>query len=140
MLLRLAYLAVTNASVAVRLLPMSDHAKDTELLALRHQLTVLERQLGTEKVKFTPADRAFLAALLVRLQRDQLRRLRLLVHPDTILRWHRDLIRRRHGTLSRPKRPGRPALAENLIRPGGIRCAGSAGSRARTLESVLTHG
>nr|WP_237693356.1 hypothetical protein [Streptomyces sp. SID2888] len=64
-MLRLAYLAVTNAFAALRLLPMSDHAKDTEILALRHQLTVLERQLGTEKVKFTPTDRAFLAALLI---------------------------------------------------------------------------
>jgi hypothetical protein len=44
---------------------------------------LLERQLGTESVKFTPADRAFLAALLVRLQQGQLRRLRLLVRPET---------------------------------------------------------
>ncbi|MEV6057482.1 hypothetical protein [Streptomyces sp. NPDC052107] len=65
MLLRLAYLAITNTFATLRLLPLSDHAKDMEILALRHQLTVLERQLGTNKVKFTPEDRAFLAALLV---------------------------------------------------------------------------
>ncbi|MCX4458272.1 integrase core domain-containing protein [Streptomyces sp. NBC_01340] len=116
MLLRLAYLAVVNAFAALRLLPITDHAKDTEILALRHQLTVLERQLGAEKVKFTPADRAFLAALLVRLQRGQLRRLRLLVHPETILRWHRDLIRRRHDRLIRPKRPGRPPTERSIRR------------------------
>jgi hypothetical protein len=68
-LLRLAYLAVTNIFAVLRLLPMSDRDKDTEILALRHQLAVLERQLGDEKVRFTPADRAFLAALLHRLPR-----------------------------------------------------------------------
>jgi putative transposase len=31
---------------------MSDRDEDVEILALRHQLTVLERQLGTEKVQF----------------------------------------------------------------------------------------
>jgi hypothetical protein len=67
-----------------RLFPMSDRDKDTEILALRHQIAVLERQLGNEKVRFTPADRAFLAALLHRLPREALRRLRLLVRPDTI--------------------------------------------------------
>jgi hypothetical protein len=82
-LLRLAHLAVTNAFAALRLLPITDHDNDTEILALRHQLTVLERQLDAERVKFTPPDRAFLAALLVRFQRGQLRRLRLLVHPET---------------------------------------------------------
>ncbi|MEV0615401.1 hypothetical protein AB0I81_18935 [Nonomuraea sp. NPDC050404] len=48
MLLRLAYLAVTNAFAALRLLPMSDRDKDTEILVLRHQVMVLERQLGAD--------------------------------------------------------------------------------------------
>ncbi|WP_066374956.1 hypothetical protein [Herbidospora mongoliensis] len=48
MLLRLAYLAVTNAFAALRLLPMGDRDKDVEILALRHQITVLERQLGAD--------------------------------------------------------------------------------------------
>ena len=64
MLLRLAYLTVTNTFAVLRLFPMSDRDEDTETLALRHQLAVLQRQLGNEKVRFTPADRAFLAALL----------------------------------------------------------------------------
>ncbi|MGW7006910.1 hypothetical protein ACWGCW_29900 [Streptomyces sp. NPDC054933] len=46
MLLRLTYLAVTNAFAALRPLPMSDRAKDAEIMALRHQNTLLERQLG----------------------------------------------------------------------------------------------
>ncbi|MGW5689173.1 hypothetical protein, partial [Nonomuraea sp. NPDC003754] len=91
MLLRLAYLAVTNAFAALRLLPMGDRDKDIEILALRHQITVLERQLGDDTwVRFAPEDRAVLAALLTSLPRDILRRVRLLVRPDTVLRWHRD--------------------------------------------------
>ena len=67
MLLRLAYPGVTNALAMLRLLSMSDPAKDAEILALRHQIMVLQRQLHGQKVRFTPADRAFLAALLHRL-------------------------------------------------------------------------
>jgi hypothetical protein len=65
-LLRLAYLGVTNTLALLRLLPMSDRAKDAEILALRHQITVLERQLQGTKVRFTPADRAFLATCSAR--------------------------------------------------------------------------
>lgn len=46
MLLRLAYLTMANAFAVLHLLPMSDQGKDIEILALRHQITVLERQLG----------------------------------------------------------------------------------------------
>ena len=67
MLFRLAYLGVTNALALLRLLPMSDRAKDAEILALRHQITILERHLRGEKVQFGQADRALLAALLHRL-------------------------------------------------------------------------
>ena len=94
MLLRLTYLAVTNAFAALRLLPMSDRDKDAEILALRHQLTVLQRQLGPTRARFAREDRAFLAALLQPLSRASLRRLPLIISLDTVLRWHRDLIRR----------------------------------------------
>jgi transposase InsO family protein len=97
----------------LRLLPMSDRDKDIEILALRHQITVLERQLGQERVQFAPADRAFLAALLHRLPRNVLRRLRLLVRPDTVLRWHRNLLARRHA-LSKAKQPGRPRTVRSV--------------------------
>lgn len=46
MLLRLAYLTITNAFAALRLLPRGDRDKDIEILALRHQIAVFERQLG----------------------------------------------------------------------------------------------
>jgi hypothetical protein len=89
-LLRLAYLTASNTFAMQRLLPMGDRDKDVEILALRHQIAVLERQLDKQKVRFTSDDRAFLAALLHRLPLQVLRRLRLLVRPDTVLRWHRD--------------------------------------------------
>ncbi|WP_394378378.1 integrase core domain-containing protein [Saccharopolyspora spinosa] len=114
MLLRLAYLGVTNTFAMLRLLPMSDRDKDVEILALRHQITVLERQLGQARVRFTPADRAIMAALLYPLPRNLLHRLRLLVRPDTVLRWHRNLVTRRHATLSKPKRPGRPRIIRSI--------------------------
>ncbi|MFB4304305.1 integrase core domain-containing protein [Actinomadura sp. NTSP31] len=114
MLLQLAYLAVTNAFAILRLLPASDRDKDTEILVLRHQLAVLERQLGGQKVRFTLTDRAFLAALLHRLTPEALRRMRLLVRPDTVLRWQRDLIAGRHAARSRPKRPGRPPTVRSI--------------------------
>ncbi|TKA01216.1 hypothetical protein FCI23_40870 [Actinacidiphila oryziradicis] len=106
MLLRLAHLGVSNVFSMLRLLPMSDRDKDVEILALRHQITVLERQLNGQRVRFTPADRAFLAALLHQLPTQVLRRIRLLVRPDTLLRWHRDLIARRHASH----------LAEQVVR------------------------
>jgi transposase len=113
-LLRLAYLGVTNALALLRLLPMGDRDKDAEILALRHQITVLERQLHGDRVRFTPADRAWLAALLHPLQRTVLNHLRLLVRPETVLRWHRDLVARRHALRSRPPRPGRPPTVRSI--------------------------
>ena len=114
MLLRLAYLGVTNAFALLRLLPMSDRDKDAEILALRHQLLVLQRQLGPGRVRFTPADRALLAALLHRLPRDVLKRLHLVVRPDTVLRWHRDLLARRHAAGPGPgARAGRGPCARS---------------------------
>jgi transposase len=111
-LLRLPYLALTSMFTLIRLLPMSDRDKEAEILALRHQLAVLQRLLG--KPKLTWADRALLAALLQPLPRVQLRRLPLIVTPDTVLRWHRDLLRGRHATASRPKRPGRPRTVRSV--------------------------
>ncbi|MGI5133219.1 integrase core domain-containing protein [Streptomyces sp. CA-106110] len=112
MLLRLPYLAVSSVFAFIRLLPMSDVDKDIEILTLRHQLAVLQRQI--DRPRIMPADRAFLAALLHRLPRPKLRQLHLLVSPDTILRWHRDLMRRCHADASRRKRSGRPPTQRNI--------------------------
>jgi hypothetical protein len=114
--MRFAYFAVSHGFAAMRLLAMSDREKDVEILALRHQLAVLQRQLGGERPRFRPEDRAFLAALLSGLPRQVLRRIRLLVSPDTVLRWHRDLIRRRHARASARRRPGRPRTVASIRR------------------------
>jgi transposase InsO family protein len=114
MLLRLAYLGITNAFAVLRQLPGGGRDKDIEILSLRHQLAVLQRQLASKQIRFEPVDRAWLAALLHPLPRPTLRRLRLLVQPDTVLSWHRDLLARRHAAVSRPRRRGRPRTLRSI--------------------------
>ena len=123
MLFRLAYLGVTNTLALLRLLPMSDRDKDAEILALRHQIMVLERHLYGDRVRFAPADRAWLAALLHLPPRGVLNHLQLLVRPETVLRWHRDLIARRHARHSRPHAVGRPGTVRSIRRYGSFRTA-----------------
>jgi putative transposase len=90
-LLRLVYLGMTNVFALLRLLAVSGRDKDVDILVLRHQVTVLQRQLGTTRPRLLPGDRAFLAALLHWLPRDVLGRFRLLVRPETALRSLMDL-------------------------------------------------
>ncbi|MEU3556145.1 integrase core domain-containing protein [Streptomyces fragilis] len=112
MVIRLLYLARSTLFSLMRLLPISARAKSLEILALRHQLAVLQRQ--ADKPRLTWPDRAILAALLHRLPRARLHRLHLVVSPDTLLRWHRELLRRRHARASRPKHPGRPRTIRSI--------------------------
>src|ERR1019366_1561460 len=58
--------------------------------------------------------RALLATLLGVIPKARRRGLRLLVTPDTIVRWHRDIVRRRWGARSRRGRTGRPATRRNI--------------------------
>ena len=51
MLLRLSYLALTNVFTLIRLLPMNDVDKNVEILALRHQLAILQRQCGCRQYR-----------------------------------------------------------------------------------------
>jgi len=81
---------------------------------VRHQLAVLQRQLGPQRVRFTPADRALLAALLHQLPRKALQRLQLIVKPDTVLHWYRNLMARRHAERSRHMRVGRPRTVRSI--------------------------
>jgi putative transposase len=85
---------LTNTFALLRLLPITDRDTDIEILVLRHQIALLQRQPSDTTVRFRPADMALLAVLLHRLPRRTLHSLRLLVRADTILRWHRDLLRR----------------------------------------------
>ena len=100
----------------LRLLPVKDRDKDVEILALRHQIAVLERQLGKARPRFSPSDRAFMAALLHHLPRQVLGRFRLIVRPETVLRC-RDLPARPRGQIT-SEEPG-PAAHRPLHPPAG---------------------
>jgi hypothetical protein len=113
----------------LRLLPMSSRDKDAEILALRHQLLVLQRQLGPDRVRFAAGDRALLAALLHPLPSGVLKGLHLVVRPDTVLRWHRDMLARRHARRSGPM-PGPAAVRQ----PGVFQMGG------RQLELCVVEG
>ena len=82
-------------------------------MLLRHQLTVLQRR-QPRRPKLNWADRALLATLLSVIPNARRHGLRLLVTPDTILRWHRDIVRRRWAARSAHARTGRPATRRNI--------------------------
>src|SRR5436189_683144 len=87
----------------------SEREKEIEILLLRHQLRVLERQVA--RPQLTLADRALLAAFSRVLPRRAWKR-SLFVTPGTVLRWHRELVARRWTYPHR--RPGRPATPEEI--------------------------
>lgn len=86
----LAFMIVRQILGLVSLGPSPD-AKDVEIAVLRHQLAVLRRQVA--RPRYTPTDRMILATLAKLLPRD--RWPIFLVTPSTLLRWHRELVRRR---------------------------------------------
>jgi putative transposase len=110
--LRFAYLALLRISGWIALLARSERAKDAEILILRHQVAILQRQIKTPKLSW--ADRAVLAALARLLPGRQLRRLPLIVSPRTLLRWHARLVRQ-HRTYPH-RTPGRPRTAPSIRR------------------------
>jgi hypothetical protein len=128
--LRFAYLVVLRVLGWLALLARSNREKDVEILILRHQVAVLQRQVKVPRLSW--ADRAVLAALARLLSGRQFRQLRLIVALQTLLRWHAGLVQR-HWTY--PRRPGRPRTAPSVRElvlemardnPGGVTGASTA--------------
>lgn len=97
----LYHLIASLARLAVRF----GRSKDLEIIVLRHQLSVLRRQI--DRPSINDGDRTLLDAIAAALPRH--RRSGWIVTPDTLLRWHRRRIAR-HWTQP-TRRPGRPATA-----------------------------
>ena len=100
------YLSVRRVLELVVLLARSDDAKEIELLALRHEVAMLRRQV--KRQSFEPADRALLAAYSRLLPRSRWGAFG--VTPATLLGWHRRLVARRWTYPHRS--PGRPRADE----------------------------
>ena len=79
--------------------------REREVLAyLREENRLLRRQLGSRRLRLTDDDRRRLAARAHRLGRRALREVASIVTPDTLLRWHRQLIARKWTFQRRPTR------------------------------------
>ena len=113
MCLRFVFLLITRVAGWLRLSRREEAWMTAEILILRHQLAVLQRQ-QPRRPKLNWADRALIAALLSVIPKARRQGLRLLVTPDTILRWHRNIVRRRWAARSRSGRTGRPATRRNI--------------------------
>src|SRR2546422_6485320 len=87
----------------------SEGAKDVEILVLRHQVRVPSRK--TARPKLNPLDRVILAVTSRTLPRD--RWASFMVTPQTLLRWYRELVRRK-WTYRRAARPGRPPIGPEV--------------------------
>jgi len=103
MVLSFAYWSLLRLLELVVLRRRSEREKEIEILLLRHQLRVLQRQVA--RPQLTQADRALLAAFSRVLLRQRWKS-SLFVTPATVLRWHRELVARRWTYPHR--RPGRP--------------------------------
>ncbi len=82
---------------------------EAELLLLRHELRVLRRQI--KRPQLTPADRLIMAAFHRLVSRPALGGL---VEPETVLGWHRELVRRKWAAFGRRRGVGRPRLEPSL--------------------------
>jgi transposase len=105
---RLLYLIFRQVMAWLGLLARNAQSKNAEILVLRHEVTVLRRQVNRPRLSW--ADRAVFAAL-TRLLSPVCRRHRI-VTPATIVRWHRDLVKRRWTQPRGQRRGGRRTLLE----------------------------
>jgi len=82
-----------------------------ENMLLRQQLIVLKRQ--AKRPTLTWRDRALFVLLASRLRK--WKQALVIVQPETVLRWHRDLFRWIWRRKSRPQRRGKPSLADDIV-------------------------
>jgi putative transposase len=99
MCLRFVFLLSMRVAAWLRLSRREEAWKTAEILILRHQLAVLQRR-QPRRPKLNWVDRALLATLLGVIPKARRQGLRLLVTPDTIVRWHRDIVRRHQAARS----------------------------------------
>ncbi|HLI38583.1 MAG TPA: hypothetical protein VKV80_14760 [Streptosporangiaceae bacterium] len=110
----LTFLAVSRAVSLLGLWRRESWCKDAEILMLRRQLAVAVRERPRARSRLTWPDRAWLALLAGTLPAERLAAMRLIVTPGTILRWHRDIVRRRWDRRSRRGRSGRPPTRRKI--------------------------
>ncbi|HYZ57902.1 MAG TPA: hypothetical protein VE733_30980 [Streptosporangiaceae bacterium] len=113
MCLRFVFLLITRVMTWLRLSRCEEARKTPETLILRHQLSVMQPG-QPHRLKLNWADRALPATLLSVIPKARRQGLRLLVTPETILRWHRDIVRRRWAARSMRGKTGRPATRRNI--------------------------
>jgi len=113
MCLRFVFLVITRLAAWLRLSRREQAWQTAEILILRHQLAVLQRR-QPRRPNLNWADRALLTTLLGVIPKARRHGLRLLVTPDTILRWHRDIVRRRWAARSVRGKTGRPATRRSI--------------------------
>src|SRR6266571_2994072 len=113
MCLRFVFLLTTRLTAWLRLSRREETWKTAEILILRHQFAVLQRR-QPRRPKLNWADRALLAALLGLISKARRQGLRLLVIPDTIVRWHRDSLRCRWAARIMRGRTGRPTTRRSI--------------------------
>ena len=104
--LKLVFLIASRAVSVLGLSRRESWWKDAEILMLRHQLAVAQCERPKASSRLTWPDRAWLALLAGTQPMERLAAMRLIVTPGTILRWHRDVVRRRWARVSRRPRPG----------------------------------
>jgi putative transposase len=105
---RLLYLIFRQLVAWLGLLARSSTSKNAEILVLRHEVAVLRRQVSRPRLSW--ADRAVFAALTRWLS--PAGRLHRIVTPETVLRWHRDLMTRRWTQPRRCRTGGRFTASE----------------------------
>ena len=108
MLVSAVYVALCRLLELIVLLGRGDRAKELEILVLRHELSILRRQVSRPRLQ--PHDRLLLAAFSRTLPRRSWNAFS--VRPETLLRWHRRLVTRRWTYPHRS--PGRPPIASEV--------------------------